>query len=265
MNLVGALQRNPLVNSAVKTLCIHRVADAWLRRFPIRTRTASGSVYIVDSVSALVVAREIFSTDVYAGPVAELRPKTFVDLGSNVGYFPVLVADVTRSREIRGLCVEPNPQLQPLAQKHLRENSLGRVHLLAGAVGAVGSNEDTDFFLNPSHIASSLRSSFNPHVALGGKVEKIRVPLIDLDQEWQRHFAHERVGLLKVDIEGSELEFLRSHARFLERVDSILVEWHKWVTTREEIVACLAPRGFALHSVRHEDLNAGTALFLRRG
>ena len=263
MNLIGALQRNPLINSLVKTLRLHRIADAWLGRFPLRTRTASGCVYCVDSISALVVAREIFSTDVYAAPVAQVRPVTFIDLGSNVGYFPVLVAEVMRSRAIKGLCVEPNPHLHRLAEYHVAENALTNVHLVKGAVGTDGVIGQADFFLNPSHIASSLSGDFNPHVAVGGAVEKIQVPVIDLAAEWEKRFGSERVGLLKVDIEGSERDFLRSHAGFLERVDAILVEWHKWVTTCEEITGLLQPCGFDLAAVCDEDRNAGTALFRR--
>ena len=81
MNLLGTLQRNPAVNSLVKKLRINRLVDFYLRRFPLTRKTASGCVYRVDSVPSLVVAREIFATDVYARPVATARPRTFVDLG----------------------------------------------------------------------------------------------------------------------------------------------------------------------------------------
>ena len=263
MNLLGTLQRNPLANSLVKKLRVNRVADFYLGRFPLKRTTSSGFFYRVDSVPSLVVAREIFATDVYAKPIATARPQTFVDLGSNVGYFPVLIAEVMKSRSIKGLCVEPNPQLHALSEFHRTANGLTEVHLVKGAVAGRHQGGEIGFFLSPSHIASSLTGDFNPAVALGGEVVKIRVPVIDLDREWQSRFGGARVGLLKIDIEGSEIEFLKAHAKFLERVDSILIEWHLWVTTLEEVTGVLNSLQFSLEAVCHADQHAGTAFFRR--
>ena len=113
MNVVQALWRNHFANVFVKKLRINRLLDAYLGRFPIERRTASGLIYQVNSVPSLVVANEIFSTDMYVKPVSLVQPKTFVDLGANVGYFPLLVAEVEKSRSIKGLCIEPNPRLRP--------------------------------------------------------------------------------------------------------------------------------------------------------
>lgn len=263
MNLLRTLHRSPLVNTLVKKLRINRVADCYLGRFPLRKKTPSGLCYRVDSVPSLVVANEIFATDVYAKPVATARPQTFIDLGSNVGYFPVLIAEVMKSRSIQGLCVEPNSQLHALSEFHRAANGLTEVHLLKGAVGA-GRGGEVQFFLNPSHIASSLTGNFNPAVPVGGPAVKIRVPMIDLDREWQSRFGDARVGLLKIDIEGSEIEFLKAHANFLKRVDAVLIEWHLWVTTLDEVTGILSAPHFSLETVCHADQHAGTAFFRRR-
>ena len=261
MNLGLAFHRSAFANTLVKTIRINRVIDAYLGRFPIRRRTPSGLVYWQESVPSMVVANEIFSTDLYAGPVAMLRPTTFVDLGTNVGYFPLLVAEVVRSRSIRGLCVEPNPHLHPLVELHLSSNGLQDVHLIKGLVGGHRFGAETDFFLNPSHIASSATGRFNPLVPVGGQVRTIKVPVVDLAREWRRFFGDEPVDLLKVDIEGAEVEFLESHTPFLESVRTILIEWHSWITTLEEVSNVLRPSGFELGSVCHMDQHAGTAFF----
>lgn len=264
MNWLGALQRNPAVNSLIKTLRLHRVADFGLRHHPLQRQTAQGVSYQVDSVASLVVANEVFRTDTYAQPVRIAQPQTFIDLGSNVGYFPLLVADVLQVRTLRGLCVEPNPYLHKAIEAHLERNGLKNVQLVRGAVAAGGSEKSIDFFLNPSHIASSVSGRFNPRVAVGGDVERIQVPVVDLETEWERQFPGERVGLLKIDIEGSEIDFLKGNTSFLNRVDAILIEWHKWITTLEEVTGLLQPQGFLMHSVAEEDDNAGTAFFQRR-
>jgi FkbM family methyltransferase len=263
MNVLGTLQRNPAVNSLAKKLRINRAVDFYLRRFPLTRKTRTGLIYRVDSVPSLVVAREIFATDVYAKPIATAQPRTFVDLGSNVGY-SVLIAEIMNSRSIKGLCVEPNPQLHAISEFHCAANGLNDVHLLKGAVAAGGAGGEVEFFLNPSHIASSLTGNFNPNVAVGGETVKIRVPVVNLAREWQSRFGDARVGLLKIDIEGSEIEFLKAHADFLKRVDAILIEWHLWVTTLDEVSAILTAAQFALKQVCHADQHAGTAFFRRR-
>jgi FkbM family methyltransferase len=264
MNLIQKLQRNSLINTLVKTLRVNRLMDAYLKRFPITRETPFGLTYKVESVPSLVVANEAFSTDDYAKPISQIRPKTFVDLGSNVGYFPVLVAEIMKSRAIKGICVEPNPQLHPSIDFHLSKNELSDVHLIKGLVLNGASGTEADFFVNPSHIASSVTGIFNPLVAVGGEVRKIRVPVVDIAREWHNLFGSQRIEILKVDIEGAEVEFLKSHTSFLELVDAILIEWHVWITTLDEVSGVLKSASFSLEKVCHQDEHVGTAFFSRK-
>jgi FkbM family methyltransferase len=214
-------------------------------------------------VPSLLVANEIFVSETYSKPVGMVQPKTFLDLGANVGYFPLLVAEVAKSREVKGLSVEPNPQLQPLIEAHLTSNHLNQVHLIKGVAAGDQAGTEVDFFVNPSHIASSISGNFNPLVPVGGRVEKIKVPVVDLDQEWRRYFGDERIDLLKVDIEGAEIPFLTSHRALLEKVGAILIEWHKWATSLDEVSSLLGSSGFALTMANEDGGNTGTALFRR--
>ena len=120
--------------------------------------------------------------------------------------------------EVKGLSVEPNPQLQPLIEAHLSANRLDQVHCIKGVAAGDQAGTEVDFFVNPSHIASSLTGDFNPLIPVGGRVRKIKVPVVDLDQEWRRFFGDERIDLLKVDIEGAEIPFLKAHGALLEKV-----------------------------------------------
>jgi hypothetical protein len=105
---------------------------------------------------------------------------------------------------------------------------------------------------------------FNPRLPVGGRIRKIKVPIVDIDREWRRLFGDERIDLLKIDIGGGEIEFLKAHAPFLEKVDAILIEWHKWVTTLEEVSSILGPSEFGLEAIGEDGTDAGTALFRRR-
>ena len=264
MNVLGALQRNRWANTAVKTLRIHRAVDWVLARRSLQRRTPTGLTYSVDSLPSLVVANEIFGSTGYRDAVRLSNPRTFVDLGANVGYFPLLVADVTGSRSIRGLLVEPNPNLAPGIESHLHVNGLSNVRLVTAAVGAGGPERQVDFFINPSHIASSVSGRFNPAIPVGGAVKRISVPVVDPGVAWAENFpAEPRVDLLKIDIEGTELAFLLGSGDFLTTVAAVLIEWHKWVCSFEQVAAVLGDYGFDLRLISDEDANAGTAYFER--
>ena len=80
-----------------------------------------------------------------------------------------------------------------------------------------------------------------------GQGDRLAVGVSVLDLE--REFPEERIGLLKLDIEGSEKNIL-SDPESLERVESVLVETHE-PYTREEADAHLREAGFLTQSVPH--------------
>lgn len=72
-----------------------------------------------------------------------------------------------------------------------------------------------------------------------------------------------RCNVLKVDIEGSEMNFLRSEQPFLARCDTLLVEWHKWKVNLEELSAFLTSQQFRYVKTIEENDQMGTAFFTR--
>jgi hypothetical protein len=91
-----------------------------------------------------------------------------------------------------------------------------------------------------------------------------RNPLINSLVKKLRVNRDARVDLLKIDIEGSEIEFLRAHGVFLERVDAVLIEWHLWGTMLPEATGILNASHFSLETVCPAEQHAGTAFFRRR-
>jgi hypothetical protein len=69
--------------------------------------------------------------------------------------------------------------------------------------------------------------------------------------------------VLKIDVEGSEMNFLRAEESFLPLVDSIIIEWHKWRATLADVRAFLEPRGFRYLKTVEENDQMGTAVFSR--
>jgi len=91
------------------------------------------------------------------------------------------------------------------------------------------------------------------------------VPTLQVDSTWTRLFgADPRCGCRKVDIKGSEMNFLRQKTGFLARVDTILLEGHLWGATRDEVVRFLGEHHFRLDQTIEDEPRHGLLFFHRR-
>lgn len=188
---------------------------------------------------------------------------TFVDLGCNVGYFTCWLAHVTKSRQIRGLMLDANPGAVKEARWHARANELSGVDAIHGIVGSGKPGELKDFYLYESNICSTAHPDRAVESGLKGQWKNIKVPCVAIGELWQERFGNARCNLLKVDVEGSELEFLKAERAFLGLCDSVLIEWHKWEASFEAVSAVLFAEGFRFVKTLDENPQMGTAYFAR--
>src|SRR5256885_171887 len=100
-------------------------------------------------------------------------------------------------------------------------------------------------------------------MGLKGKWTKISVPCLSLEENWRRRFGDTRCHVLKIDIEGSELNFLNAEEAFLGQVDVILIEWHKWRVSLDDVKDFLSTHGFGFVKSIEENEQMGTAVFAR--
>jgi FkbM family methyltransferase len=132
-----------------------------------------------------------------------LRPgDTFVDVGANVGYYSVLASRIVGSTGTV-LAVEP----QPAALSMLALNGTGRESpITVVAVGASDETGSSQLWVRPEGDKSSLSP--------GGSATPVSVPLDTLD-----HLCAglSRVTLLKIDVEGHELQVLRGARSTISR------------------------------------------------
>ena len=260
------LFRKTCLNRLVKLLALDVIALKILRVIPISRKTPRRRLrYRIFSLACMVNALEAFSDDgSYRKVIAELSPRTFADLGCFVGYFALLIADETGPEHVKGLCIDANPFIIPLCETNIHTAGLTGVGVLNGAVGATSDAGETDFFVTRQEISSCVSGLFNPKALPTGPIRRASVKVIDVFEEWDRLFGETRVDVLKLDIEGSEILFLDNAGRFLDLVQNIIVEWHKWATSLENLRERLAGCGFQLAEVLEEDSHAGLAWFVRR-
>ena len=252
------------VRTVIKFLHLHTLGNWWLRRFPvIKTLPGSGIRYRACRGDSVALAVEIFEHgQVYSLANLPGNIRTFADLGCNVGFFTCWLCDQLKTTQLKGLMVDANAEAVEDARWQVAANGLKDVQVLHGLAGTRTDTGEATFFLHATNVNStavptdaSLQEAFT--------WKKVSVPCLSLEEQWSKKFGGENCDLLKVDIEGSELDFFRNETIFLRRVQAIIVEWHKWKVTLAEVEQALVAQGFSLKSTMAEDARCGTAIFLR--
>jgi len=254
----------PAFHLLVRTLRLRQIAGALLRLKPkVGSLPKTGARYRCRYLETILLADELFKRNVYLESLTAKPISTFVDLGCNVGLFPVLLTELTGRRDLRGLLIDANPEMVEEAAWHVNANQLNQVVPVFGLAGAANAGQTVDFYLLPSNLGSSQFPVYEPGKPQKGAWKKVTVPCVDVETLWLKNFGDVRCDILKIDIEGSEKTFLQTDKKFLQRVDSIILEWHKWIVSREEVERMLTEQGFQLAQVLEELGQTGIAWYRR--
>ena len=174
--------------------------------------------------------------------LATLRPEdTVLELGCGAGYITTVAARI--AREVRAF--DGNPDIVAVARDTVTHN--GCVATVENAVVQRAPSEATvRFYLEPDFPGSSLKPSHSGHA--------VDAPTCDFTT------ACQACTYLVVDIEGAEVELLRTE---MPGVRAICVETHPWRTGLRpitEMLASLMAQGFMLDV----EQSRGIVLHLRR-
>lgn len=137
-------------------------------------------------------------------------PRLIVDLGANVGYASVDLA--LRYPEASVLAVEPEPSNVALLRRNVKGLPIEVVEAAVWPRPGILELEEAEI----GHVGFRVHETASPR----GGVQAVTVP------ELMERFGADTIDLLKVDIEGSELELLSEEADWLEQVRAISIEFH---------------------------------------
>jgi FkbM family methyltransferase len=145
-----------------------------------------------------------------------------IDLGAGVGDFAVAAGHRVRKRGLV-IAVEPNPTDFGLLRENVEANRLDNVVALRAVIG----DPEQDVFLSFKGETFSARA-----ITLSNLLRDAGLTFAD---------CRNRPIVLKVDVEGAEVEVLRNLLPLLEQVRFIAIELHG---TKSEVDAVLIPQGF---------------------
>jgi FkbM family methyltransferase len=171
---------------------------------------------------------------------------TIVDAGANIGYNTVYAARLVGPSG-RVVAIEPAADNVRILRDNILANALDNVVVHPMALGR--GHETRDLFLRGE--TSAVNSLFQPSVyAQVTGVERVAVaPLDDL--------VDGRIDLVKIDVEGAELDVLHGMTRILrQRTTQLIVEWHPLLQEAAGYAAGALPaflldRGFMLRAASH--------------
>lgn len=187
---------------------------------------------------------------------------TVLDIGANRGQFAVWASGRFPTASIR--CFEPIPEARAKLESVIPADRDIRVFdvALSSSPGTV------DFHVSVDDDSSSLLSASETQVGMfpGSRPErKIRVRTARLDDTLDEDEVLSRPLLMKLDIQGAELEALSGAERTLEQTDFVLVECsfvelYEGQAMGDEVIAFLRARGFELEGLYSPTHSGGRLL-----
>jgi FkbM family methyltransferase len=204
-------------------------------RGPGSLRVLGADVSYFDPEALAILINEVLVDQAYYLDLPE-RP-FIIDAGANIGLATLLFK--RRHPDARILAFEPDPDTHALCRKNIEANGLADVELVHAALS--DHEGELELSVDPA-VPGNLGMSTRPVANLRGRRS---VPARTLSS-----FIKQRVDLLKLDIEGVEVDVLDETAASgaLEQVDQIVMEYHHHVEPDEDrlghMLAMLERHGF---------------------
>src|SRR5438105_8034028 len=239
MSTFGKFRSLRRLRNSVEEDRLHRNNEmARLQAIPRYQRTETdllGEPFrLVDSASFLSSYREIFEEEIYSFPSRSNNP-LILDCGANIGLGVIYWKRLYPSSRI--IAFEPDPAVFETLVWNCNQRHLEGVELVNKAVWS-----------RPGEVSFLSEGADAGHVAFGtlrDARQTVQVPSVRLVD-----YLNEPIELLKLDIEGAEIEVLRDCHDQLDTVNRLFVEYHSFLGEEQhldEIFSLLKTSGFRIH------------------
>lgn len=166
-----------------------------------------------------------------------LRPGAVIEVGTNIGTHTVPMAKLLATQNRRLIAFEPQPVIFQNLCANLALNGLGNV---TAWPNACSDRSGTVYFQRPDYVANGNFGgvSMSTESAQGD----IAVPCVDLDT----FLSKEPVGLMKIDVEGFELNVLQGAARLIEQSRPVLYVENDRIDRAKDLIEWLWSKQYRL-------------------
>ena len=166
--------------------------------------------------------RELFVRNVYYFSTAESSPM-IVNCGGNVGYSTLYFKYLYPNAKV--MVFEPNMRVFEILRNNISRNSLENVELINSGLGQSDGKKEL-FFKQERGAAGG--ATVLESVAESKDADIDSFSHITVDIQKLSKYLPEKVDMLKMDVEGSELEILKEidGEDMLSRVQTMVLEFH---------------------------------------
>lgn len=185
----------------------------------------------------MAICHEFFILHTYNLSKLNFVPEKIIDCGAYRGYFSFLALTYFPKASITS--IEAHPENHDKIKAAIQVNNITSIELLHGAI-CRSSNSSIDLFFEGS--SGSMENTFS------SKGNVVKVNAIDLEQ-----FLKEDHLLLKVDIEGAELDFFPAVIKKLPSTCAVFLETHDGWNSLTHIKDEFIKEGFSFEIIRERD------------
>jgi len=165
------------------------------------------------------IMRQIFLFDGYEKYIIRhliklAKPNmTFIDVGTHIGFYSLTMANFLPQGKVHAF--EPNPYTLSLLHRNVELNPTLSPRIKVNPFGLSDQNEQIEIFYHKGNLGTS--SIYNTSAGLSETVN-----LTTLDQYCTQNNI-QQVDMIKVDIEGAELKFLKGAQNIINNSPKLLL------------------------------------------
>ncbi len=169
---------------------------------------------------------------------------TILDIGANEGFYTLCMKHENPNAGV--LAVEPISSTYQLLTTNLALNHCTRSQVYPVHVAASAEHRNVEMFRHTqvSTVSSEHISQLNQPWIKASSLQKEQVEALSLD-EICRGVGFRTVDLIKIDVEGAEVDVLQGAQEVLRIASRIVLEWHS-PPLKDEAITFLQKRGFRL-------------------
>lgn len=170
---------------------------------------------------------------------------TVLDIGANEGFYSLRIQQQNRAAKV--LAIEPVRATYKRLAENIELNSCSTVYTLQAAVDSAAGRINLQCHSAVPTIASKNVGQLNQswinkeHLA----EEIAEAYSLDALVSRYREYGFDGIDLIKIDVEGAELDVLKGAVETLEKTARIVVEWHS-PELRDGVIAFLTQSNFRL-------------------
>jgi len=239
-------------------------ADPRWRNAPTRTHHGKWHGYDMPLNLADWSERQTYFLGRYHDLAAQLlidacvRPgERVLDVGANIGMLTLHAAARLGPEGVVD-AFEPNPVCSQRIQNAIAQNHIDNVRLHPFGLGDSAGSFTLSILDNHSGMGTlAAVNGGSAHAVTSTVAVQVKVgdEILPADDR--------KLSLVKVDVEGFEVKVLETIPALLARTNTVVVEWHKWITPRDPVDDVLGRAGLRFVKVVTEDPHCGVAFYER--